>query len=250
MAVAAPEVPIDPKVIETLQRDFGHEALLPGQAAVIANVLAGRDTLAIMPTGSGKSLTFQLSAMLLKGTTLVLSPLIALMKDQVESLPPAVRERTALLNSSLAPDEQRRVLDGLAVGVYKLIYAAPERLRQHAFLRALRAAGTSLVVVDEAHCISLWGHDFRPDYLAIPTALPELGDPAVLAITATATPTMADAISDRFGRDLDGIRISIFRPNLCYEAHRVANREAKIAKAVEISRHEHGAGIIYVSLPP
>ena len=244
---AEPDALVDPRVLEMLQRDFGHETLRPGQATVIANVLAGRDTLAIMPTGAGKSLTFQLPALLREGTTLVISPLIALMKDQVDSLPPRVRERTALLNSSLSPDEQRRVLDGLAGGVYKLIYVAPERLRQHSFLHALRTAGVSLVVVDEAHCISLWGHDFRPDYLSIPTALPELGNPSLLAITATATPRMADAIAAGFDRRLERVRISVFRPNLFYEAYRVANREEKIAKVVEVCRQERGAGIIYVS---
>jgi ATP-dependent DNA helicase RecQ len=244
---AAPEVPVEPRVLEALQRDFGHVALRPGQAAVIANVLAGRDTLAIMPTGAGKSLTFQLPAMLRDGTTLVLSPLIALMKDQVESLPPAVRERTALLNSTLSAEEQRRVLERLADGDLKLVYAAPERLRQHAFLRALRAAGVALVVVDEAHCISLWGHDFRPDYLSIPAALPELGAPPVLAITATATPRMAAGIAAGFGRELDLVRTSVFRPNLFYEVHHVPDREAKLAKVVEICREERGAGIVYVS---
>jgi ATP-dependent DNA helicase RecQ len=162
-------------------------------------------------------------------------------------LPEPVRERTALLNSTLPPEAQRRVLDRLANGDYKLIYAAPERLRQHAFLRALRATGVALVVVDEAHCISLWGHDFRPDYLAIPAALPELGKPPVLAITATATPRMATAIAGGFGRELDLVRTSVFRPNLFYEVHPLPDRESRLAKVVEICREERGAGIVYVS---
>ena len=244
---ALADVAVDPRVLARLKEDFGFDGLRPGQAMVIANVLAGKDTLAIMPTGAGKSLTFQLPALLLEGTTLVISPLIALMKDQVESLPAAVRERTALVNSTLSPDEQRRVLDRLADGAYKLVYAAPERLRQHAFVRALRETGVSLVVVDEAHCISMWGHDFRPDYLAIPTCLPELGDPPLLAITATATPRMADAIAGGFGRELARVRTSVFRSNLFYEAHRVANREEKVAKTVAVCREERGNGIVYVS---
>ncbi len=102
-------------------------------------------------------------------------------------------------------------------------------------------------MIDEAHCISLWGHDFRPDYLAIPAALPELGNPPVLAITATATPAMAAAIGEGLGRELDRVRVSLFRPNLFYEVHRLANREAKVTKIVEICRREQGAGIVYVS---
>ncbi|HKG24103.1 MAG TPA: RecQ family ATP-dependent DNA helicase, partial [Thermomicrobiales bacterium] len=157
-----------------------------------------------------------------------------------------VRERTALINSTLSPEEFRARLADLREGRLKLVYVAPERLRDHAFLRALRAAGTSLVVIDEAHCISMWGHDFRPDYLFIPKALPELGDPTVLAITATATPAMATQIANGLGRDLERLRISVFRPNLHYEVHQLDNRERKVAKVIEISREEHGAGIVYV----
>jgi ATP-dependent DNA helicase RecQ len=239
-------VALDPRVIETLQREFGHRALRPGQAAVIARVMDDRDTLAVMPTGAGKSLTFQLPALLREGTTLVISPLIALMKDQVESLPTAVRGRTALVNSSLSPEEFRARLADLREGRLKLVYVAPERLRDHAFLRALRAAGTSLVVVDEAHCISMWGHDFRPDYLFIPKALPELGDPTILAITATATPAMATQIAGGLGRDLERLRVSVFRPNLFYEVYQLENRERKVAKVIEVCRREQGAGIVYV----
>src|SRR5690606_8421078 len=184
------DVSVEPRVLTALRELFGYRSLRPGQAEVIRSVLQRRDTLALMPTGAGKSLTFQLPAMLLPGTTVVISPLIALMKDQVESLPPAVRERTATINSALSLEELRERIEQLRGGQLKLIYIAPERLRDHRFLAALREAGTALVVIDEAHCISLWGHDFRPDYLAIPRALAELGNPPLLAITATATPAM------------------------------------------------------------
>lgn len=240
-------IPVDARVLTTLQTDFGHVSLRPGQAAVIANVLAGRDTLAIMPTGAGKSLTFQLPAMTMDGLTLVISPLIALMHDQVEGLSPAVRARTALLNSSLSTEEQRRVLDRVEAGTYRLLYIAPERLRHQSFLHALRRAKVSLVVVDEAHCISMWGHDFRPDYLSIPVALPEFGSPPVLAMTATATPAMAKQIGKGLARELDLVRTSVFRPNLTLEAERVATREEKARRVVEICRQEHGSGIVYVS---
>jgi ATP-dependent DNA helicase RecQ len=240
-------VPVDPDVLRILREAFGHERLRPGQAAVIANVLAGRNTLAIMPTGAGKSLTFQLPALLTEGTTVVISPLIALMRDQVESLPERVRVETAVINSSVEREELQERLGRLARAELKLVYVAPERLRNYAFLRALREAGVSRVVVDEAHCISLWGHDFRPDYHFIPRALAELGDPPLLAITATATPEMVEQIGRGLGRQLDVVRTSIFRPNLKYEVHRLDNKEAKLERVVDICRRETGAGIVYVS---
>ena len=243
-----PEEPLaDTRVLETLRTVFGHDRFLPGQTAVINRVLAGADTLAILPTGAGKSLTFQLPSLLLPGTTLVLSPLIALMKDQVESLPPGLRERTVLVNSTLTPAEQQRAMDDIAAGSFKLVYAAPERLRQHGFLRALRLSEVSLVVVDEAHCISLWGHDFRPDYLSIPAALPELGDPPLLAMTATASVETASSLSSAFRRDLDVVRTSAFRPNLFYAAERLSSKEEKARRVVALCRELGGQGIVYVS---
>ena len=231
----AEEEPItDNRVHDTLRDIFGHPSLRPGQSAVINRVLAGRDTLAIMPTGAGKSLTFQLSALLLPGTTLVISPLIALMKDQVEAMPPALRERTVLVNSTLSP-----IATAAGAGRH-CRWQVQARLRRAGAAATARlscgrcaTAGVSLVVVDEAHCISLWGHDFRPDYLTIPAALPELGNPPVLAITATATPRMEAAIAAGFGRELDLVRTSVFRPNLHYEVHRLPGREEKVAKVID-----------------
>jgi ATP-dependent DNA helicase RecQ len=244
---AAQEPLADNRVLGTLRDVFGHDGLLPGQAAVINRVLSGVNTLAILPTGAGKSLTFQLPSILLPGTTLVLSPLIALMKDQVENLPSPLRDRTVLVNSTLTPAEQQRAMDEIAAGSYKLVYAAPERLRQHGFLRVLRQAGVSLVVVDEAHCISLWGHDFRPDYLSIPAALPELSDPPLLAMTATASTETASSLSAAFGRDLDVVRTSSFRSNLFYAAERLGSKEEKARRVVGLCRELQGQGIVYVS---
>lgn len=241
---AAPE---DPRVLETLRTVFGFDRLLPGQASVINHVLRGRDTLAILPTGAGKSLTFQLSSLLLPGMTLVLSPLIALMKDQIDSLPPALRDKALLINSTLSPDAQRQALQAIASGEMKLVFAAPERLRQPAFLRAMRQGGVSLVVVDEAHCISLWGHDFRPDYLSIPASLPDLNEPPLLAMTATATPETAGSLSTSFRRKLDVIRTSGFRPNLYYSAEKHATREDKARRVIALCRELEGQGIVYVS---
>jgi ATP-dependent DNA helicase RecQ len=245
--ITADEPIADSTVLATLRDVFGYESLLPGQAAIINRVLAGRDALAILPTGAGKSLTFQLPSLLLPGTTLVLSPLIALMKDQLEGLPPTLRQQTVLINSSLSPAEQQNALAEIASGRLKLVYAAPERLRQPSFLRALRQAGVSLVVVDEAHCISLWGHDFRPDYLSIPAALPELGNPPLLAMTATATPETASSLSAAFRRDLDVVRASSFRHNLFYAAERLATKEEKARRIVALCRELDGQGIVYVS---
>ncbi len=246
-SLTAQEPLADSRALETLRAVFGHDGFLPGQTAVINRVLAGDDTLAILPTGAGKSLTFQLPSLLLPGTTLVLSPLIALMKDQVEGLPPPLRERTVLVNSTLTPAEQQRAMSEIAAGSYKLVYAAPERLRQHGFLRSLWQAGVSLVVVDEAHCISLWGHDFRPDYLSIPAALPELGNPPLLAMTATATAETASSLSSAFRRDLDIVRTSAFRPNLFYSAERLGSKEEKARRVVSLCRELRGPGIVYVS---
>ncbi|CAN5676129.1 hypothetical protein BH23CHL5_BH23CHL5_24370 [soil metagenome] len=241
------EPDLEPSIVDALRSVFGFSSLRPGQARVVANVMAGQDTLAIMPTGSGKSLTFQLPALLHSGVTLVISPLIALMKDQVESLPPELRDKTRLINSTLSADEMRSALADLAGGSLKLIYIAPERLRDRAFLQAMRSATVALVVVDEAHCISLWGQDFRPDYLFIPRAVAEMGQPPVLAVTATATPAMAEQIATGLGRAMDQVRLSLFRPNLHYEVRRQGSRDLKIRDVLGICRSERGSGIVYVT---
>lgn len=242
---AGAELP--PEVIAIVRDQFGHASLRPGQAMIIRHALAGIDTLATMPTGTGKSLCYQVAALALPGLTVVISPLIALMKDQFDSLPPPVAAVTTIINSTLEREELERRLEALAVGRYKLVYAAPERLRQTSFLRALHAAGISLLVVDEAHCISLWGHDFRPDYLFIPRALAALDRPPVLALTATATPELADDIERQLQRHLERVRTAVFRPNLTYLVRHLPNKEAKMVALVELCRQTTGAGIIYAS---
>jgi ATP-dependent DNA helicase RecQ len=229
-----------------LRVHFGFDEFRPGQEAVVRAALEGRDTLAVMPTGAGKSLTYQLAAMLRPSPTLVLSPLIALMKDQVDKLPHAIARTATFVNSSLSADEASARLEAVAAGETRLLYAAPERLRQEAFVRTLREIGVGLVVIDEVHCVSMWGHDFRPDYLFIRRALSELDMPTVLGMTATATPTNAAAISEALGRDLEPVRTSVHRPNLRYDVERAENAEGRLRGLLRRLRAlDGGAAIVY-----
>ena len=206
----------------------------------------GRDTLALMPTGSGKSLTYQLAAMLRPEPTLVLSPLIALMKDQVDKLPPRIAATATFVNSSLSPDETAARLAAVEAGTTRIVYAAPERLRQAPFVELLRSVGIGLVVVDEVHCVSMWGHDFRPDYLFIRNALEALGGPTLLGLTATATPETAGDIGLALGRTFDVVHTSVVRPNLRYDVQEVANAEDRLETLVELLRAlRGGSAIVY-----
>ena len=225
---------------------FGFDGFRPGQEAVVRAALGGVDTLAIMPTGAGKSLTYQLAAMLRPSPTLVLSPLIALMKDQVDKLPPQVGATATFVNSSLDPEEAAARLSSVASGDTRLLYAAPERLRQESFVRTLRSIGVGLVVIDEVHCVSMWGHDFRPDYLFIRRALEALDGPAVLGMTATATPTNAAAIAEALGRPLEVVRTSVHRPNLRYDVERTGNGEERLRALLRRLRGlDEGVAIVY-----
>ncbi len=244
-----------------------------GQVEVIASVQRGESILTVMPTGAGKSLCYQLPALTFPRATLVISPLIALMKDQVDSLPAAARQKATFINSSLTDEELADRMNGIAQGDYKLIYAAPERLRQRSFLTALRHAGLDLFVVDEAHCVSLWGHDFRPDYLFVQEARHALGNPPSLAMTATAPPRVRDEIVDYLSNDaiedddkLDGdtengsgdseldsiqrpkvMTLDIFRPNLHLSSIRFHNEDEKLAALIKFAKETEGSGIIYVN---
>src|SRR5882757_5839031 len=200
--------------LEVLSERFGFDTFRPGQERVIETLLAGRSALAVFPTGSGKSLCYQLPALLLDGVTVVVSPLIALMKDQIDFL---TRQGVdaARLDSSLGPDEYRSVSERLRGGRLKLLYVAPERFNNERFLAQLAGTKIALFAVDEAHCISEWGHNFRPDYLKLAARARELGAERVLALTATATPAVVADIRAGFGIEAaDAVVTGFYRPNL------------------------------------
>jgi ATP-dependent DNA helicase RecQ len=228
-----------------LRRLYGFERFLPGQEEIVRRALAGRDTLAFMPTGSGKSLPYQLAASLRPSPTLVVSPLIALMKDQLDNLPPAVAAGATLVNSTLEPAETERRLEALAAGRVRLLYAAPERLRREQFVAALAAARVGLVVVDEVHCVTMWGHDFRPDYLFIRRALAALGEPPVLGLTATATPETEREIARSLGREFEVVRASVVRANLHHAVEPAEDEEARRRTLLARVLAARGPAIVY-----
>jgi ATP-dependent DNA helicase RecQ len=230
----------------SLQTYFGFTSFRPGQAEAILSLLDGHHILVVMPTGSGKSLIYQLAAMHLPGITLVISPLIALMKDQVDSL-----ERRGIsatfINSSLANNEQNQRLKGVAAGKYRLVYVAPERLRSDQFMNALQKQEVSLLAVDEAHCISEWGHDFRPDYLHIAHFRAALGSPLTAALTATATPQVQNDIVRLLGLTEEKRIVTGFnRPNLTFEVQTIVDLTARLKTLQKLlAGQTDGATIIY-----
>ncbi len=233
---------------EILQRVFGFDDFRRGQEPVISRLLAGRSALAVFPTGSGKSLCYQLPALLLDGLTLVISPLIALMKDQIDFLV-SRNVSAARLDSSLDRDETLRTYDELNSGRLKLLYVSPERLGNERFLHCLQRLTISLLAVDEAHCISEWGHNFRPDYLKIARLSRKLQVGRVLTLTATATPQVARDIAREFEiADEDMIQTGFYRPNLkLYTTACEADRRDDLLLE-RMAGREPGPAIVYVTL--
>ncbi|OIJ42928.1 RecQ family ATP-dependent DNA helicase [Massilia timonae] len=225
---------------------FGIAQLREGQQRVIDSVLDGKDTLAIMPTGGGKSLCYQIPAKMLEGITVVVSPLISLMKDQLEKLE-EIGIRSVQVNSSLSAEEEHAALEAIASESCEIVFCTPERLVSPEFIDVLRKVTLDIVVIDEAHCISQWGHDFRPAYIGLAAAIEAIGRPPVLALTATATDEVIADIGKQLGRKLNVINTGIYRPNLHYRVRQVTSAREKYQEALRLVQETPGVGIVYAA---
>ena len=231
----------------TLRKTFNLDKLRPGQAEVIRSVLEGNNTLAIMPTGAGKSLCYQLPSLHLSGMTVVVSPLISLMKDQVDKLEEAGLEASQL-NSALTTREHEENLEQIKTETNDFIFVTPERFTDPEFLSELRKRAINFVVIDEVHCILQWGHDFRPAYLSLGASVKTLGSPPVLALTATATPEVQADIEKQLDLGkLQVVKTGIYRPNIHFEVRRVTNEREKHEELVRILNEHEGVGIVYAA---
>lgn len=231
-----------------LNEKFGMPGFRQGQAEVISRLMAGKSVAAVFPTGGGKSLCYQLPSQVLEGTTLVVSPLIALMKDQCDALE-ARGIRAARLDSTLAPEQLREMMSAVRSGAIKILYVAPERFFNERFLASIESVDVALFAIDEAHCISQWGHNFRPDYLKLAVAAKNLNVQRVLALTATATPGVLQDIQDAFDiADSDAIRTPFYRQNLQLRSTLVDSRTHDDELIKRLADRPRGSTLVYVSL--
>lgn len=243
-----PKTSVPPKRLrDKLKQHFGFGTFRPGQAQAVNSALAGRNVVVVMPTGSGKTLCFQLPALELDGMTVVVSPLISLMKDQTDRL----RERgirVAEFNSSIPLAQQREAEASLAAGECEFVYTTPERIADPEFRSLLKRQPIDLFVVDEAHCVSHWGHDFRPEFLVLGEAIRDLGSPPVCALTASATPDVVDEIRQQLHiPDADVVHTGFFRPNLHLGVWQAQGDREKRNVMLQLVSSYSGSGIVYVA---
>jgi ATP-dependent DNA helicase RecQ len=242
-----PRDTLQAKARRLLLRRFGHREFQKGQWEPIRAALEGRDALVVMPTGSGKSLVYQLPALMLPGLTVVVSPLIALMKDQQDKLA-SVGVDALAMHSHLSDTQARDLAQRVEEGSGEMLYLTPERFKDREFFERLLTRTVSLFVIDEAHCVSQWGHDFRPDYLTLGSVVPRLGRPPILALTATATSEVREDIARQLGMRDPMVTITGFaRPNLRFEVRRTVTTAMKDAALTELLRDSPGVGVVYVA---
>lgn len=239
-------VPVD--ISSTAKKLLGFPSLRPGQREAIESVLQGHDTLLVQPTGSGKSAVYQIAGSLLDASTVVVSPLIALQKDQADAIEASKLDETAVVNSTLSTGEQKETLERIEEGEVQFVLLAPEQLRKQETIDRLRSAGVSLFAVDEAHCISHWGHDFRPDYLDLGHVIEDLGHPTILAMTATASKEVRAEIIEKLGMRTPKVFVNGFdRPNISLRVDVFGEEDEKLEAVVKRVEFAARPGIIYVS---
>ncbi|WP_318508541.1 ATP-dependent DNA helicase RecQ [Bacillus sp. T3] len=234
------------ELISTLKKHFQYEAFREGQEDVIRSVLDGNDTLAMLPTGTGKSLCYQLPGYFVQGKILIVSPLLSLMQDQVEQMKMKGEKRVIAINSFLTPAQKKAALSNL--GHYKFIFISPEMLGLESILNTLKQHSISLFVIDEAHCISQWGYDFRPNYLKLGTIRKIIGNPVTLALTATATKEVRQDIKASLELNAcNEIIYSVNRPNIAFKIERLSDHSEKGTRVAQLVQQLQGPGIIYFS---
>lgn len=237
-----------PSLCQIAKERFGYETLRSGQETAVQSVLNGHDTLVVMPTGSGKSAIYQMAAFLIPGPTVVISPLIALQRDQVQGIAQQDVGDAAVVNSSVSTSEREGAFEAMEDGDLEFLFLAPEQFNNPETLESIKAAKPTLFVVDEAHCISSWGHDFRPDYLRLCQVVEALGHPQVLALTATAAPPVRQEIVERLGMHDPAIVVQGFdRPNLFLRVVRFEDEARKRAALVEQAVRAKKPGLIYTA---